>query len=372
MSVLSVRDLSVVYGGPRPTHAVRGVSLELDRGEVLGIAGESGCGKSTLAYALTRLLRPPASVTGGEIVFRAGDGEEVDVLALRGEELRRFRWRRIAMVFQSAMNALNPVISVRRQLADVLATHEPGMSRRAREERCGELLDLVGIDRARLSSYPHELSGGMRQRVLIAMAMALNPDVVVLDEPTTALDVVVQREILQEIDRLRAMFGFAVVFITHDLSLLLEISDRLAVMYGGRIVESGTARDLMAAPAHPYTVGLLGSFPSLRGERRVLHGIPGSPPDLSLVEPGCSFAPRCPYAFDACGEVTPAPLPVGATTAACLQHDRTLRPAGPDPGLAARRFTAEDAGGLRPSRPPGDPEPGGHQTGVRDHGGART
>jgi peptide/nickel transport system ATP-binding protein len=327
MTVLSVRDLSVDYGGERPTHAVQGVSLELDRGEVLGIAGESGCGKSTLAYAMTRLLRPPAAVTGGGISFRTREGQEVDVLSLRGAELRRFRWRRIAMVFQSAMNALNPVLSVRRQLADVFTAHEPTLGRREREDRCGELLDLVGIDRSRLSSYPHELSGGMRQRVLIAMAMALNPDVVVLDEPTTALDVVVQRDILQEIDRLREMFGFAVVFITHDLSLLLEISDKLAIMYGGRIVESGASRAVLAAPRHPYTAGLIGSFPSLRGPRRVLHGIPGSPPDLSDPRPGCAFAPRCPQVFDACGEVVPALLRAGGTLAACLQHDPRYRKA---------------------------------------------
>ncbi|WP_214410803.1 ABC transporter ATP-binding protein [Sphaerisporangium fuscum] len=321
MNVLSVRDLSVVYGGERPTRAVREVSLELARGEVLGVAGESGCGKSTLAYAVTRLLRPPAAVTAGEIVFRTREGREVDVLALGPRELRAFRWRRIAMVFQSAMNALNPVLTVRDQLADVFTAHEPGMGRREREERCGELLDMVGIDRSRLSSYPHELSGGMRQRVLIAMAMALHPDVVVLDEPTTALDVVVQRDILRRIDRLREMLGFSVIFITHDLSLLLSISDRLAIMYGGRIVETGPAAAVRAAPAHPYTAGLLGSFPSLRGPRRVLHGIPGTPPDLSGETPGCAFAPRCAHAFDACGAVTPPLVPAGGTVAACLKHD---------------------------------------------------
>jgi peptide/nickel transport system ATP-binding protein len=336
MSVLSIRDLSVVYDGPRPVRAVQDVGLELRRGEVLGIAGESGCGKSTLAYAITRLLRPPARVTGGEVVFDPGGETPVDVLALSGEELRAFRWRRVAMVFQSAMNALNPVLSVRAQLADVLTTHEPGMDRRAREARCRELLDLVGIDPGRLSAYPHELSGGMRQRVLIAMAMALNPDIVVLDEPTTALDVVVQRDILEEIDRLRGLFGFAVIFITHDLSLLLEISDRLAIMYGGRIVEHGTADQLMHAARHPYTIGLLGSFPTLRGERRALRGIPGGPPDLAEPAPGCAFRPRCPYAFDPCATVRPEPA--GPTLAACHQYDPERRPGGPDARLRERRF----------------------------------
>jgi peptide/nickel transport system ATP-binding protein len=342
--VLSVRDLSVVYdGGGEPVHAVRGASFDLARGEVLGIAGESGCGKSTLAYAITRLLRPPGRLAGGSVEFRAsGGGASVDVLGLTGEELRLFRWHRIAMVFQGAMNALNPVLSVRQQLADVFTAHEPGLGRREREQRCRELLDMVGIPRERLSSYPHELSGGMRQRVMIAMALALRPDVIVMDEPTTALDVVVQRDILSEIDRLRQAIGFAVVFITHDLSLLLEISDHIAIMYAGRIVERARAADLRIAPHHPYTVGLVNSFPSLRGERRILHGIPGSPPDLSALPSGCPFTARCPYRFDACPTIDPPLYQVGTagahTEAACLQYDRTVRPAGPEPALVERRF----------------------------------
>ncbi|MEU7740895.1 ABC transporter ATP-binding protein [Nonomuraea sp. NPDC049158] len=338
-TVLSVRDLSVAYGR---TRAVRGVSFDLGRGQVLGIAGESGCGKSTLAYAVNRLLQPPGRTTFGEVVFHPKDGDPIDVLALEGEELRRFRWRRVAMVFQSAMNALNPVLSVRRQLHDVFTTHEPSMSRREREERSRELLELVGIDPGRIGAYPHELSGGMRQRVLIAMAMALNPDVVVLDEPTTALDVVVQRDILEEIDRLREMFGFAVVFITHDLSLLLEISDHLAIMYGGRIVEYGTSKDTLLQPRHPYTVGLLNSFPSLRGERQALHGIPGSPPDLSKELTGCSFAPRCPYAFEGCHTHEPELDSIQDSLVACLQYDRRLHPARPDRRLRERRFDHAD------------------------------
>jgi peptide/nickel transport system ATP-binding protein len=345
--VLSLRDVSVDYEGIRTVHAVRGVNLELARGEVLGIAGESGCGKSTLAYAITRLLRPPGRLASGEVVFRPADREPVDVLKLHGEELRTFRWQRIAMVFQGAMNALNPVLSVRRQLADVFTAHEPDMTRSQREERCRELLDMVGIDASRLSSYPHELSGGMRQRVMIAMAMALRPDVIVMDEPTTALDVVVQRDILEEIDRLRERFGFAVIFITHDLSLLLEISDRVAIMYAGRIVEYGRAADILVAPHHPYTVGLLRSFPSLRGPRQTLYGIPGSPPDLSGTLTGCPFQPRCPYAFDACTSIDPPLEEVRggdgrATLAACLQYDRAIRPEGPAPGLRERRFDVDD------------------------------
>ncbi|HEX5496219.1 MAG TPA: ABC transporter ATP-binding protein [Mycobacteriales bacterium] len=355
--VLSVTNLRVDYGqpgDPDTVHAVRDVSLDLPRGGVLGIAGESGCGKSTLAYAVTRLLRPPGRVVSGDVVFHPRSGEPVDVGALSGAELRSFRWRRMAVVFQGSMNALNPVLPVRRQLADVLWTHEPDLTRRERERRCRELLDLVGIQADRLSAYPHELSGGMRQRVVIAMAMALNPDVVVMDEPTTALDVVVQRDILDQIDRLRDMFSFAVIFITHDLSLLLEISDEVAIMYGGRIIEHGAARDILTAPHHPYTIGLLRSFPSLRGQRVALRGIPGGPPDLSAPPPGCPFAPRCPYRFSACDRVDPplvapggdADDPAGrGTRAACLQYDRGLRPDGPAPELLRGQFDRDRTGG---------------------------
>jgi peptide/nickel transport system ATP-binding protein len=209
------------------------------------------------------------------------------------------------------------------------------MGRRERTQRCRELLDLVGIDANRLSSYPHELSGGMRQRVMIAMAMALQPDVVVMDEPTTALDVVVQRDILEEIDRLRGLFGFAVIFITHDLSLLLEISDQIAIMYGGLIVEQGRTGEILNRARHPYTIGLLRSFPSLRGERQELSGIPGSPPDLSSPPPGCPFAPRCPYVFDACLTAVPPLLDIGTRTA-CTQYNQRLRPEGPASGLVQR------------------------------------
>jgi peptide/nickel transport system ATP-binding protein len=339
--LLSVRDVAVAYEGvAATTHAVRGVSFDLARGEVLGIAGESGCGKSTLAYAITRLLRPPARLVGGSMLYHPPSGEDpVDLMALSGEDLRMFRWRRIAMVFQGAMNALNPVLSVRAQLSDVLRAHLPEMDRRERAERCRELLDLVGIEANRMSAYPHELSGGMRQRVMIAMAMALRPDVIVMDEPTTALDVVVQRDILEEIDRLRAMFGFAVIFITHDLALLLEISDQIAIMYGGLIVEQGRASDILNNPHHPYTVGLLRSFPSLREERPALSSIPGSPPDLAAPPPGCPFAPRCSYAFDACELAVPPLLDVGTRTA-CTQYDPRLRPQGPAEGLSERRFGA--------------------------------
>ena len=266
-AVMTVRDLSVVYQVGTPVHAVKDVSLTLRRGEILGLAGESGCGKTTLAYAINRLHRPPAEVTTGSVTFHDRDGDDLDVLALGPGELREFRWSKLSMVFQGAMNALNPVITVRAQLEDVLTTHRPEMTKAQRRARCEEVLGLVGVDVRRLRSYPHELSGGMRQRVVIAMALLLDPQVMIMDEPTTALDVVVQRGILREILRLRDEIGFAVLFITHDLPLLLELADRIAVMKDGEVVEYATAEEMYARPAHPYTRKLLESFPSLIGER---------------------------------------------------------------------------------------------------------
>jgi peptide/nickel transport system ATP-binding protein len=340
--VLRAEHVSVEYAGKRPTRAVRDVTLELRRGEVLGIAGESGCGKSTLAYALTRMLKPPAEMTGGSVMFYPADGEPVDLARLQGEDLRTFRWNKISMVFQSAMNALNPVSSLARQFSDIFEAHRPQMDRAERQRRARELLDAVGIDPARITGFPHELSGGMRQRVMIAMALALEPEIVIMDEPTTALDVVVQREILDEIERLRDERGFAIIFITHDLSLLLEISDRLAVMYAGEIVEYAPSEAVGGAPAHPYTHGLLRSFPDMRGARRALRGVAGHPPDLRDRLPGCPFAPRCDFAFDPCDDVHPVLAPaVGRPAAegrpsqswlvACHLHDPAHHPA-PLPG----------------------------------------
>jgi peptide/nickel transport system ATP-binding protein len=265
--VLTARHVSIDYEVSPVVHAVKDVSLTLHRGEILGLAGESGCGKTTLAYGLNRLLKAPALLTSGEVTFHDQGGSDIDVVALGGDALRSYRWDKVSMVFQGAMNSLNPVISVRAQLYDVLTTHRPGMRKREKAARAAELLDLVGVDPGRLDSYAHELSGGMRQRVMIAMALALSPQVMIMDEPTTALDVVVQRGILREIMRLRERLGFAVVFITHDLPLLLEISDRIAVMLRGEIVELDTAENLYASPQHEYTRKLLGSFPSLTGDR---------------------------------------------------------------------------------------------------------
>ncbi|WP_323742253.1 ABC transporter ATP-binding protein [Microbacterium sp. UFMG61] len=266
-AVLTARNVSIEYEVDPPVKAVRDVTLTLNRGEILGLAGESGCGKTTLAYGMNRLLKAPALMTSGEIVFHDRDGHDIDVVALDGDGLRAFRWDKISMVFQGAMNSLNPVISVRAQIFDIFDTHRPGMSKKDKQARAEELLTLVGVDPSRLTSFPHELSGGMRQRMMIAMALALDPQVMIMDEPTTALDVVVQRGIIREIMRLRERLGFAVIFITHDLPMLIEISDRIAVMLQGQIVEEGTAEEIYRTPQHEYTKKLLSSFPSLTGER---------------------------------------------------------------------------------------------------------
>ncbi len=356
--LLEINNLSVDYYAASGTvHALTDVSITLERGQILGLAGESGSGKSTLAYAITRLLRPPALITNGQILYyprpskegdsaaqiiplskvnasrseKAQSGDHwvpMDILQLTPAQLRAFRWNELAIVFQSAMNALNPVLDIGAQIYDVLRTHRPAMGSDARRRHAIELLRLVGIAPDRIRSYPHELSGGMRQRAIIAIALALSPELIILDEPTTALDVVVQREILTKIIGLRNDFGFSVIFITHDLSLLLEIADKIAIMYAGRIVEKATSSELHRQPRHPYSYGLLNSFPTIHGPRRRMTGIPGFPPDLRAVPPGCAFHPRCPCAFDACTTRLPTLLPSTLETpeqvVACHLYDPRL------------------------------------------------
>ena len=286
--LLEVRHLAVEYRTPRgPVRAVDDVSFTLGPGEVFGLAGESGSGKSTIAHALLRLLHPPAVITGGQVLY-----EGTDLLDLTPAELERVRWREIAMVFQSAMNALNPVMTIGAQISDVLR-HHLQLSAAAARARAAELLEVVGIAPSRLDAYPHQLSGGMRQRAVIAIALALQPPLIIMDEPTTALDAVVQRDILQQIAALQAQFGFSVIFITHDLSLLIEFATRIAIMYAGEIVELAPARALFEQPLHPYTQGLMNSFPPLTGPKQKLVGIGGTPPDLRTPPSGCRFHPRC-------------------------------------------------------------------------------
>ena len=324
-TVLELKNLRVEYrGGATPVRAVNDVSLTLHRGEILGIAGESGSGKSTLARTITRLLKPPAEIVSGDMTYTSRSGKRIDIAGLSDKELRKFRWEEVSIVFQSAMNALNPVLTLGTQIDDVLRAHRPGMRKAERVKRIRELLGMVGISPDRAGAYPHELSGGMRQRAMIAMGLALDPEIVVMDEPTTALDVVIQRQVIETIARLKDTLGFSVIFITHDLSLLIELCDTIAIMYAGRIVEQATSDQLYQRPLHPYSQGLLGSFPTLTGPRRTLSGVPGYPPDMRQLAPGCSFQPRCPHAFTACGDTPPQlirpEIPDPASVACLLYH----------------------------------------------------
>ncbi len=274
--------------------AVDEVSFTLDKGEFLGIAGESGCGKSTLAYGLMKLLKDNAVIKSGSINFNGQD-----IQAYSNEQMNQIRWVDMSMVFQSAMNALNPVLTIGEQLTDGIFAHKD-VSKEEAKNRALEVLKLVDISADRFDAYPHQLSGGMKQRVMIAMGLILQPDLIIMDEPTTALDVVVQRTIIEKIQDLRKKFGFSVIFITHDLSLLVEISDKLAIMYAGKIIEYGNANEVFLHSLHPYTKGLMNSFPSLTGPIKRMGGIEGKPPDLLNPPKGCRFAPRCDKSLDIC------------------------------------------------------------------------
>ncbi len=312
--VLEVSGLSVDYLLDRgAVRAVDDVSFMVSRGEFLGIVGESGCGKSTLLFAVAQLLAPPAMIAAGSVAF---DG--ANLVGLTDGQLSAIRWRAMSVVMQSAMNALNPVKSIGAQFKDAMRAHGKHTSEEI-TVRSAEVLRMVGIDPVHLRSYPHQLSGGMRQRSMIAMAMLFTPDLVIMDEPTSALDVVAQRSLMVQIKELQQTFGFAVIFVTHDMSLISHFSDRLMVMYAGQIDELGATRTIFDRPRHPYTQGLLEAFPSIRGPRVPLKGIPGNPPDLSAVPTGCRFHPRCPYAVDRCAEAEPGLYPLDDELVRCLR-----------------------------------------------------
>jgi peptide/nickel transport system ATP-binding protein len=325
MSVLAVRDLRVTYqttGGDVP--AVRGVDFHIDRGEVLGLAGESGCGKSTIAAALLRLLPRTAKIEG-EILL---DGE--NVLEMQGRRLRAVRWTGASIVFQGAMHALNPVRKVGDQIAEAMITHALTSEKEARM-RVGQLLEQVGLPSRRIDDYPHELSGGQKQRVMIAMALACSPSLVIADEPTTALDVMVQAQVLALLKELQHDLGLAMLFITHDLSVLVEVADRLAIMYAGKIVEDGPTEQVFFDPKHPYTAALAAAFPQIGDDRfrGRPSGLAGDPPDPQQIPSGCPFHPRCPRAFDACPTVVPRLFAAGESRrAACLLVEGALAGAG--------------------------------------------
>jgi peptide/nickel transport system ATP-binding protein len=322
VTLLDIRGLRVEYPsqvGPVP--AVRGVDLSLEEGETLGLAGESGCGKSTVAHAILRLL-PKGTDVDGEVVL---DGE--DILKMSFGRLRAARWDQAAIVFQGAMHALNPVRRIGDQIVEAIRVHEPSLAERQAASRALQLIERVGLPGRRLQDYPHELSGGQRQRVMIAMALACSPRLLIADEPTTALDVMVQAQVLDLLRSLQAELRLSLLFITHDLSVLAEVCDRIAVMYAGRVVEVGSVEQIFEEPGHPYTRALVGAFPRIgdRAHRRAPSGLGGDPPDPRDIPPGCSFHPRCPARFEPCDRVDPPLYEAGpGQSAACLLHDPVL------------------------------------------------
>ena len=313
--ILQVSGLTVEYAMDRGTvRAVEDVSFDLDPGEFIGVVGESGCGKSTLLFAIAQLLVPPAEITGGSVTF-AGRS----LVGLTDRQLAAVRWKDLSVVMQSAMNALNPVKSIGSQFRDAMRAH--GVTSKSEiAGRSAEVLRMVGIDPVHLKSYPFQLSGGMRQRSMIAMAMLFTPDLVIMDEPTSALDVVAQRSLMVQIKDLQQRLGFAIIFVTHDMSLISHFSDRLMVMYAGQVDEIGATNEIFDRPLHPYTQGLLEAFPSIRGPRVPLKGIPGNPPDLAQLPSGCRFHPRCPVAVDRCRTTTPDLYPLNGTLVRCLRR----------------------------------------------------
>ncbi|NLF11879.1 MAG: ABC transporter ATP-binding protein [Anaerolineaceae bacterium] len=327
MSLLDVRELSVDYlAGGAALHAVEGVSFALEEGRSLGIVGESGCGKTTVMLSLLRLLPQNGRIVGGQILF-----EGQDLLQLTEAQMRRVRWHRISMVFQGAMNALNPVRTIESQIVEALQVHGVASSARAAKRRAGELLELVGIAPERGSQFPHQYSGGMRQRAVMAMALACQPHVLIADEPTTALDVMIQAQILETLQRLQRELSLSVIFVTHDLGLVAEVCDDVLVMYAGTAVEAAGCDAIFNAAAHPYTQRLLQAFPDVERPGAALSSIPGNPPRLDDLPPGCRFQPRCLRRIDACASQSPPQVEVApGQRAACL----LLRPAEPGPGGA--------------------------------------
>ena len=313
--LLEIKDLSVNYATVRGvSHAVDHVSLTIHRSEILGLAGESGCGKTTIANALLRLTRAPGYIAGGQIIFYPEGGEPIDLLAIGDDELRRFRWRHLAYVPQGSMNSLNPVMRIVDQFADVMAQHGAGDVGDVRE-RVPELMRQVGLGPHVARMYPHELSGGMKQRVIIAMSISLHPDLVIADEPTTALDVNVQRVIIQTLADLRDRLGMSLVVVTHDMAVHAELADRVAVMYAGEIVEVADVRTVFKDPHHPYAQGLIYSIPKVGGDRARLEGISGNAPSPLAWPSGCRFHPRCPKAMPICSEVDPVLYPLSGDEA---------------------------------------------------------
>ena len=313
--LLEVDGLTIEYlTDAADVRAVEDVSFSVGAGEFVGVVGESGCGKSTMLFGVAQLLSPPGEVTAGRVIFRGQD-----MVKLSAGELRHMRWRDYSVVMQSAMNALNPMKSIAAQFKDALQAHEK-LSSAEIHERSARVLEMVGIDPAHLKSFPHQLSGGMRQRAMIAMALLFTPQLVMMDEPTSALDVVAQRSLMSKIRELQATLGFAVIFVTHDMHVVSRYCDRVLVMYAGQVVESAATENIFERPMHPYSRGLIDAFPTVTGPRRELVGIPGSPPDLAEPMSGCRFQPRCPVAMPVCAEVEPELYAVDSSEVRCLLY----------------------------------------------------
>ncbi len=294
--VLKLERLTTQYHTLRGwVRAAENVSFEVEKGQAIGVVGESGCGKTTVALSILKILPWGARIRGGKILF-----EGTDLVPLSSSQMRKIRWKGISIVFQGAMNALNPVFKVGDQIVEAIRLHEPDVSKNDAKRRVEAVLEMVGVEASRAENYPHEFSGGMRQRALIAMALACNPRLLIADEPGTALDVIVQAQVLQLMRSLKEKLGLSMMMISHDLSIVAEVCDKIAIMYAGHIVEYGEIGAIFREPLHPYTQGLIGAFPTVKGERKKLVSIPGQPPDLLDPPKGCPFHPRCPYAMDVC------------------------------------------------------------------------
>ena len=315
MPILDIQDLKTYYSTLRgPVKAVDGISLQINQGEALGLAGESGCGKTTVALSLMRILPSGGKIMSGKILFK-----DKDLVMLNEKQMRKIRWKGMSIVFQGAMNALNPLFRLGDQISEAILTHEAKVSKREAMKRTRKLLELVGLEPKRTKDYPHELSGGMRQRGLIAMALACNPQLLIADEPGTALDVIVQAQVLSLMEELKRKLNLAMLLITHDLSIIADTCEKVAIMYAGKIVEHGDIADIFKEPLHPYTQGLIGAFPSIKAAKKRISSIPGLPPDLLNPPSGCRFHPRCSYAKDLCKSEDPVEIMVseGSHFAAC-------------------------------------------------------
>jgi len=300
-NVLEVRNLIMHYMTRKgPVYAVDDVSFRVGRGESVGLVGESGCGKTSVAISLLKLLPDNAEIIGGEILLGG-----TDLVPLSYEQVRKFRWRHISMVFQAAMNALNPVYTVEDQILEAMQLHRPEMTDKEMEGKIDHLFELVGLDPDFKKQYPHQYSGGMRQRAIIAMALSCDPDLIIADEPTTALDVIVQDSLLKKVREIQKKLNMAMIYISHDVAVIAEVSERVGVMYAGQLAEMASTEDIFHYPIHPYTMGLMSAFPSIVGPKTKLVQLPGEPPDLLNPPPGCRFHPRCPYATEICREQHP-------------------------------------------------------------------